>query len=399
MLRWSGIVLGGVLSLFGLWSAWKIAAEAPGLDFYHFWIAGQEAPHAGNLYAHDVQARLGAAYLARATGSVKMVSVAERRTQLDLTATPFLYTCFAFFPRDYERATIAYAALLLVCCIAAIAILGRALRFSLAQTLLLLAFVLLLFQPLKSELRVLNVEELQLLLLAAAIALDDAHPLLAGAALGVAIAFKPNIGIVVPLLLVARRWRELGGVAIGGAAAVAISSAYLRSWHAWIDWLSAAKDVSQRLEPWSAGNAAAALPLIEAFGRPAMIALMLVLTAIAAFAVYRARSARLAIAFAPLIYILATSFVWMHYFMLALPLVMLLFASRAMPLQAAAALGLTLIGADIWDVLLQVRHQEGEVLILITGAVLLFAAGVATPFVGRAAPAKPRARAASTARA
>jgi len=176
-----------------------------------------------------------------------------------------------------------------------------------------------------------------------------------------------------------RLLRELGGVAIGGAAAVIVSSAFFRSARAWIDWLSAARDVSQRLEPWSTGNVAVALPLIEAFGTPAMIVLMLLLTALGCWAVLRGHGA-LAIALAPMIYILSTGFVWMHYLMLAVPLIAILFASRSMLMQGIAAFGFSLIAADPWDVLLQVQTQQGEVLIIICGAVIVFAAGLLLGF-------------------
>lgn len=81
---------------------------------------------------------------------------------------------------------------------------------------------------------------LSLLLMAAAVRLDrDDRPVLAGLALA-ALLFKPQFGVVlVPLMMVARRWRMIGGW-VAGAAGLYVLSAILMG-GSWVsDWWSQA---------------------------------------------------------------------------------------------------------------------------------------------------------------
>ena len=171
MIRAAAIAAGAALVVWGLWSSWQLAARSPGLDFYQFWIGAQEAPHArGQLWSPETRARLGTEYYNRAVmreGSNRMASVAQSRRELELFSTPFLYTCFGALPNRYEPAYLLWRIVSLLSLVAAVALIARALGWHLAPALFFLAFVLLLFQPLKSELRVGNVNEIQLLMIAA----------------------------------------------------------------------------------------------------------------------------------------------------------------------------------------------------------------------------------------
>ena len=81
-----------------------------------------------------------------------------------------------------------------------------------------------------------NVDCLQVAMLVAYLALRAGRggrgTLVAGAVLGLAILFKPNLALIVPLvgleLLLARRWRDatlqVAGLAIAGAAALAVTA-------------------------------------------------------------------------------------------------------------------------------------------------------------------------------
>jgi len=262
------IVAGALLVLACLRSAWNTASTSHGLDFYQFWIGGQEAPHESDaLWSGEASQRLGTKYYYRAVSgkSERMYVVAQGRRDLELFSTPFLYTCFGLLPADYDRAYLIWSILGLASLVAAIALIARALRWPLPAFLFFLAFVLLLFQPLTSELRVENVNELQLMIIAAYFVTP---PAIRGAILGIAIALKPNVAIALPLVAafdIAHDRRkllpEMLGVAAGGAAAVVVSSAYFRSATVWITWLRAARTLSQTIYARSTGNVAPALCL------------------------------------------------------------------------------------------------------------------------------------------
>lgn len=343
------IAAGVLVVVAGLRFAWQTASSSQGLDFYQFWIGGQEAPHErGALWSPETAKRLGTTYYYRAVNgkSQRMYVVASGRRDLELFSTPFLYTCFGALPADYERAYLIWSILGLVSLVAAIAIMARALRWQAAAFLFFLAFVLLLFKPLTSELRVENVNEVQLLLVAAYFVTP---PAVRGALLGIAIAFKPNAALALPLVAAfelahdrRKLLPEMLGVAGGGAAAVAVSSAYFRSATVWIDWLHAARSLSQTVYGRETGNLAPALWL----GRYTWV-LAIVLTAAAAFIVVRHReaSAQLAVSMGLVVYLLSAPLVWIHYLLLAIPLAMILLSTPSMVVKAISGLGLTFLAA------------------------------------------------------
>lgn len=343
------IVAGALLVLAGLRAAWNTASTSHGLDFYQFWIGAQEAPHERNaLWSAETSQRLGTKYYYRAVSgkSQRMYVVAQGRRELEIFSTPFLYTCFGALPADYDRAYLIWSILGLASLVAAIAIMARALGWGLAAFLFFLAFVLLLFQPLISELHVENVNELQLLIIAAYFVTPSA---IRGAILGIAIALKPNVAIALPLVAafdLAHDHRkllpEMLGVAAGGAAAVIVSAAYFRSATAWTAWLRAARTLSQNVYASEIGNVAPALFL----GRYAWV-LAIVLTAAAVFLVIRHReaSAPFAVSLGLLVYLLSAPLVWIHYLLLAIPLVMILLSAKSMVVKVISGLGAALMAA------------------------------------------------------
>ncbi|HEY2321469.1 MAG TPA: glycosyltransferase 87 family protein [Thermoanaerobaculia bacterium] len=345
------IAVGVLLVLAGLRTSWNTASTSQGLDFYQFWIGGQEAPHVrGALWSLETAKTLGTTYYYRAASgkSERMYVVASGRRELELFSTPFLYTCFGALPADYERAYLIWSILGLVALVAAIAIMARALRWPIAGFLFFLAFVLLLFQPLTSELRVENVNEVQLLIIAAYVVTP---PAVRGAILGIAIALKPNVAIALPLVIAfelaldrRKLLPEMLGVVAGGGAAVAVSSAYFQSATVWIDWLRAARTLSQTIYARETGNVAPALFL----GRYAWV-LAVVLTIAAAFLLvrYRNASAELAVSLGLLVYLLSAPLAWLHYLLLAIPLGMILLSSPSMVVKAISGAGVALIAATL----------------------------------------------------
>jgi Glycosyltransferase family 87 len=381
-------LIGAVLVLIGLAYGWQQASSTDGLDFYQFWVGGRIAPQEQNLYTLEVRHRAGAEYLRRAgeSGSERMMRAAESRKDLELFSTPFLYTCFAALPASYDRAYLTYTAISLAALAGAMLLVGRAIGWSHAPILFAAAFVLFVFQPLKSELRVGNVNNLQLLLLGAAMFMGRRNAFASGVIVAIAVAFKPNIVVIVPLMIVARMaseerrelLREIAGMIAGSVAAVVVSSLYFRSIHAWTNWLAAARNLWQGIFARSDGNVAPVLAIVQSFGSAAAYAVALILLAIAGFAIWRGKGSVIAaVAIGPVIYLLTAPLVWFHYLMLAIPLALWTMRSRSLPLQVAGGIALTLIAADPWEAFLPIRTYNGEAILVAIGLVTIFVFAVA----------------------
>ncbi|HEX6160744.1 MAG TPA: hypothetical protein VF111_11300 [Thermoanaerobaculia bacterium] len=374
------------LALAAMAWAWYHTRASEGLDFYQFRAGGRLARQESiqNLYspltrvhAHDELMR-GEALI-----SEKLQRAASARAELELFSTPFLYATFGVFHHSYDDDLRAYRILSLIAFVAGVLLLARAARMRWVHALLLLAFLLLLFQPLKSELRVVNVNSLQLCAVGGAAYLlggTARWKWLAGAALlGVVSAFKPNIAVVVPLLLAYRliardRLRfayELAGAAAGGAFALLVGAMWFRSFGAWLQWFDAAKALASTPLPLESGN-------VAMFARHSLVAAVaLFVVILAAFFFGRRDEESITIIGAGLlVYLLAASLVWLHYLVLALPLAIALLADGSNVRRAIGALALTLIGADIWTTLLTVETPKGEALVLWSGLALLLIAAL-----------------------
>jgi hypothetical protein len=264
--------------------------------------------------------------------------------------------------------------------------------------------------PLSSDSRVANVNTLQLAGVAAYLWLlrgapSNAREVSAGALLALLILLKPTLALGVVFLAVGwiadRRWRTLRvqGVAFActTAIAVALSSAFLRSERAWLDWLAALlglerdADTSVAIGNYSITRAASEL------GAPNSSAFLLIGLATAT-ALLTWRSARrsgrapnpserdfLALALGCAISVVALRLVWLHYYLLLVPLVVYLFRRRAVRGFELAAIGLAtvcVLGGPL-DVLLPEAGPYAQALPYMLGALVLLAFGLAE--VGRSA--------------
>lgn len=361
--------------------AWHYSSKSEGLDFYQFRSGARVARQATTQNLYSVLTRTSAydeLLRGEAGESEKLRTAATARTELEFFSTPFLYATFGVFRGSYERDLLAFRIVSMIAFVAGMLLLARAARMRWAPALLPLAFTLLLFQPLKSELRVVNVNSLQLCAIGGAaflIAADRRWKGFAGAALlGIVSAFKPNIAVVVPLLLAyrlitrdrARFLCELAGASAGGALAIVVGAMWFRSFGAWLQWLEAAKDLASTTLPLRSGNVAmlAKYPLIAT-------ALLLVIILVALRHGGHKEESVTVIGAGLLVYLLAGSLVWLHYLVLALPLVVALLTDASQARRGLAALALTLIGADIWTTLLNVNTHKGEALLLWIGLALL----------------------------
>jgi hypothetical protein len=363
-----------------LWAAsvvWRQNERAAGLDFYIYFVAGQLAGRddVDNIYGAEVQERVGEEYFERAqrSGSELRKYDAGRRRRLDLVSSPFLFATLGWVSRDYERALTQYHAFVLFCFAAGVLLLCRAARVPWEAALLLLAALLLWYRGFEADLRVGNVNSIQLLGIAAAVAFPRVRWLV----FGLLIAFKPNLLFVPLLFLIAERarWRaNLVQGAIGGSIAFVVASVTYGSPRVWLQWVSAANAFYHRLPTRMERNVTPALSLFHQYGEWLSYVLAAVLLAIVLVRLKRADDAPLLAGLGILIYLLSANVVWLHYMVLVLPLAIALLRWR--PTAAVAVLALALVAEEPFEWLTKQPAFPVEAWLIASAMLALFACGV-----------------------
>lgn len=354
----------GALCLVALLGAWNYARSLPGIDYYVAWAAvdatRNDTEH--DIYTREGRFRLGREYRREARAgdpASRQAAAAEHVSYLHTSATPFLYTVIGLFSTgDYDRDLGLWHGLSLAAFTLALLLISRMFGFSAAASLALLLPCLVWLTALHSDLRVGNVNSFQFGLLALLFWLQsrdaDARftPLagrLAAASAGVLAAlmvlFKPNLAPIALILLgawlVRRQFLTLfigaAGMAVGTLAALAWSSLFFGDPGVWLDWFRSLAtlmemDVGARIGNFNFANA-----IGLQLGRGGQLGLALFLCALALLALWwgrkRAPTAAAAgadgerelieygqlLALACLIQMLVSPLVWLHYFVLTVP--------------------------------------------------------------------------------
>jgi hypothetical protein len=405
------------LVIAGIILQWRRGNLSAGIDFYQFWLGGQAVREHGlsNLYSAEAAEALaahGAERAAQPDAGERLRLVTKLRSHVEIFSTPFLYSAFALFGRDYETSYQLDRAITLLALCIAVLLFGRSAGLPLLWSLALLAFILFLYQPLQAEVRVANVNAMQLLMLAAGSSLLTDHDgtrfeVASGAVFGLAAAFKPNVALIVPLLFIlmgmtrgrASAVRFGGGGLLGAGSAIALSSLLFRSWRCWFQWRTAAGRLASTILPRSSGNVAVLLPLIARYGPVVTAAAAAVLLALTLAAMARGRQgsgidgssgiegssgAQLVAGAAVLIYLMTAGLVWLHYLLLALPAVMALLGtgdirhSNADPARRLATLiALSALAIDPWALILRLPRSTVAPPSVTIGIALLFILSIA----------------------
>ena len=341
-------IVAGVAVVYAVLTVWRQNERAAGLDFYIYFVAGQIAGREDveNIYGAEVQERVGEEYFERAQRSTSELRKydAQRRRRLDLVSSPFLFSTLRWVSADYDRALTQYHAFVLVCFIAGVLLFCRACSVPWYASLFLLAGLLLWYRGFEADLRVGNVNSIQLLALAVIVAV----PRLRWFLLGALLLFKPNV-MFVPLLFAVARLarrepralvRDLIEGAIGALIAFVVASIAYGSPRVWLQWVSAANDFYHRLPTRMERNVTPALALFHDYGEWLSYLLAAILIAIACVAIARSKTndAPLLAALGVLIYLLSANVVWLHYMVLAIPVAVVLLRRRATALVAIGAL-------------------------------------------------------------
>ena len=374
--------IGALAVLYALVVTWRQNERAAGLDFYIYYVNSQLPARAdvANIYAPEMQERVGEEYYARAqVGRSELRKYdATRRRRLDNVSSPFLYTTLRWVSRDYDRALWQYHVLVLVAFVAGVLLICRRVRLSWAAALFLLAALLLWYRGFEADLRVGNVNSLQLLTIGAML---WCPPVLAGALLGLLVAFKPNLIVIGVLLAVAHPWKrlrlELLGGSIGVAIAIVTAAINYGSFNVWVQWVTAANEFFHRLQTRAERNVAPALSLFQEHGTWLSYVIAAVLAAIVIFAIARAkqRDDVLITGLAILIYLISAPVVWLHYMVLVLPFaIALLRASRWTAVVSLAALAM--IAEEPFEWIFRVPVYPRDAMLITPALLMLFACGV-----------------------
>jgi hypothetical protein len=378
--------LAAAATLYAIAVVWRQNARAAGLDFYIYFVAGQLAgrPDVDNIYGAEVQERVGEEYFERAQRSPSELRKydAGRRRRLDLVSSPFLYTTLRWVSRDYDRALTQYHAFVLLAFIAGVLLLCRIAGVTWPAALFLLAGLLLWYRGFEADLRVGNVNAMQLVALAAFVSLRKrpASWLLLGALL----LFKPNVMFVPLLLLVARlarreharAIREVLFGAIGALIALVIAAISYGSPRVWVQWVAAANEFYHRLPGRAERNVTPALALFQQHGEWISYVLAAVLLAIVCAAIVRSKSddTLLLVGLGVLIYLISANVVWLHYMVLVIPVAVALLRWRTTAI--VAILALLLIAEEPFEWLLERPAFPIEPMLITPALVALFVCAV-----------------------
>lgn len=357
---------------------WQKHERAAGLDFYIYYVNSQLPSHAGvdNIYSPETQERIGEEYFARAEASGSEIRKydATRRRRLDNVSSPFLYTTLRWVSRDYDLALRQYHVLVLSAFVAGVLLICRRAGVSWAASLFLLAALLLWYRGFEADLRVGNVNSLQLLLIGAML---WCPPVLFGVLLGLLVAFKPNL-ILVAILLSVWQWRRIAGVAIGGGIALIAAAINYGSFNVWLQWIGAANQFWHRLQTREERNVAPALSLFQHYGTWISYAIAALLLAIICVVLGRRASrppsSLLLAGLAILIYLISAPVVWLHYMVLVLPLAIALLRRRSTAIVSLVALAM--IAEVPFELLARTSIYPRDAMLITPALLALFACGV-----------------------
>lgn len=268
--------------------AWQYSKRSIGIDFYQFWIVTQalDKYEGIDLYSRENMTSVGSDYYKESLknpASSKHRAVAHRKRNLEIYASPFLYTLFYFFNlKDYDFDYRVFHFVCITSFIFAVVLISSLLQHPYLFTLAVLILLIGSFAPFLSDLTVGNVNLIQLGLLAVFLWLQKNSfrwryaDFLGGAVLGLSVMFKPYVVFAIILLAVwrfrsgshKRLLRLLTGVAAGGAAAFIAGSLFFGAMASWFSWLEILRHLlSDFPSPLSMGNMSLSMIIEEWSGR------------------------------------------------------------------------------------------------------------------------------------
>lgn len=357
------LVLALLLLLNPLFNVWQYATGSPGIDFFTLW----SVPHVlktnavPNIYAPDSQRDMASVLINES--SLPQVSDTQRQAtaitaqlydnRVDVTGSPLVYalvglTASGAYEKDLSRFTVASW----LCFLGATLIFCWLLQFSPVSTLLAVGLFTSSFEPVLSDLRVANLNQIQLLPLACFLLfLAWSWEVLAGLALGIGVMLKPYVLIVaflsVLVSLADRDYRRLArmllGMCLAALLSVAISVSYFGRLAMWPDFIRSLPHTLATQYPMENGNYGLPVLVFRLTHRELSIYIFVILLAIAGVVIFKTRrdhegnvapapsrgadeSVRsvhrmfVVVGLGCAVMLMSSRLVWLHYYVLLIPL-------------------------------------------------------------------------------
>lgn len=356
------LALGLALSILFLHHVYSSYRSGVSGDYYQFWVVGQAIATSGvtNPYSSPAREQIGEEFWQRSRVSEQSEyakAARYRRDRLEPAGTPFLYTVFrAISTGRYETDYEIYRWISLLCYGLGLIAITKVLGLSLPLAGLFILATTEWFWPFRIEIAHANVNQLQIgalgALAFARTRLRERHgAALAGLLLGLLLSFKPNLLYSGLLLfgfwLVRGQTRvlvaALAGFAGGVLLAVASSALFFGSLGCWSDWLRGSAEILG-----SPDYLRRSLPRLLGFAPPAWSLWVGGAALCAPLLVAAARGRKegastpthelLMLAAGPVVLVLSSPVVHVHYFVLCVPMLACAFASPSK--RIIAGLGL-----------------------------------------------------------
>lgn len=408
----------------GVLGAWNYAEETPGLDYYVAWVAADAVKNDNENYIYDPASvyKLPLQYRNKADeakDAPRLKRIAAYKKEMSFTATPFLYWVTAKIAVGvYETDLTIWHALSLFMLAAFIIVACRLLGYSAATTLAIFLPVVVWFVPLHSDLRVGNVNSFQLGMVGLAMWLqsrsnNSKYLFAAGVVIGLLVMFKPNLAPVGLILaggwLLRHQYSRLitgiAGMLTGTLAAILVSSWWLGKSSAWFDWLNVISG-TVGAAPTKGGNYSVMRQLTSGLSPTGqlLLALFLVSAVLALFWWGRRRQSKLStnteiqstdsqlledtvlIAMGCVIALMASSLVWIHYYLLTIPIMLVLLrpwaekeqgsATRVLMQRIIPVAALVLLMDSVIPGLLEMKGSEFRAIVSSYYLLMIFVAGM-----------------------
>lgn len=342
----------------------------PGIDFYQFWVVGKAVNQLDldNVYSDENRKKIGFYYFQESKHiysqkinnglkvSGKQIKAANFRKELETYSTPFLYTISYFFTSiSYDFDIQFFLVLSFVFYVFAIIALCRLMGYHVPTILVFIPVLTIFFRPLFSDIRVANVNQIQLAMLILFLCIQSRPSrltnLAGGFVLGLSVMFKPNLVFVAVMLVVSwilnRRFEklvlELMGISIAMIVAVTASSLFFGSSLCWVQWFEALRIIPNEIIKVSMGNYSFSRLIFDFTDINVSKYFIFALLLLTSYFVYRGRRKVVninpmkennvyeqdlkagfledvaAVSVGALMFLLSSSLVWLHYFILVIP--------------------------------------------------------------------------------
>lgn len=326
-----------LIDYFTAWSVPKALSVTKAADIY----TPEDQKVLGDVIRQLAESPLSSPHQVSATKTI--MELYEGR--IDATGTPFVYAVIGLFSTgDYAEDRRNYIVCCLICFILSLLILCRLLRFSFVSTSLIITFFVSAYSPVIADIKVGNVNQIQLLMLTLFIwlAAKSKH-IPAAALLGIGAMFKPTTAAVCLLSLLSpmirREYkiliRRIFGIGIGAMIAFLISIIWFSSIRVWLHFFQSLPKTLNFSYPLAHGNFSFTKLIFDAFGKNMSLFVSGILIAAFSYAIWKTKNgdtdrnltegfviAGVGIA----IPLLSAGLIWVHYYILLIPL--LLFTMR-----------------------------------------------------------------------